>query len=47
MWCLVFQADHLIDFGACVSEVRLSDLFVRMHILSRCRNAHTVYNTYT
>ena len=46
MWCLFFQADHLSDFGACVSEVKLSNLFVRMQILSHCRNTHTVYNTY-
>ena len=47
MVSLVFQADHLIDFWACDSEVKLFDLFVRMQILSHCRNTHTVYNTYT
>ena len=51
---MVFQADHLSDFGACVSEVKLSNLFVRMQILSHCRNTHTdiirhmyVHNTHT
>ena len=32
----------LIDIGACVSEVKLSSLFVRMHVLSHCGNAITV-----
>ena len=32
---------------AYVPEVKLSDLFVRMQILSHCRNTHTVYNTHT
>ena len=41
-WCLVFQADHLSDCWACVSEVKLSNLFVLMQILSHCRNTHTV-----
>ena len=34
---------HLSDFGTCVSEVKLSDLYVWMQILSHCRNTHTVY----
>ena len=40
---MVFQADQLSDF----SEVKLSYLFVRMQVLSHCRNTHTVYNAYT
>ena len=31
----------MIDIGACVSEVKLSNLFVRMHILSHCGNTIT------
>ena len=41
------QAGHLSDLWACVSEVKLSYLFVRMKILSHSLTTHTVYNAYT